>query len=181
MENGPPSIPTLILLHIQYSGSIFNRGIWTPSIPTLILLHITLILLRIMYIAFPNLQPCKNKCLPVFLKIKKKEWSNPEAYTKSGPPPPKLPVLFWYLEGLRHKRTRVTIRASTPSTLIFQSMTATRYTAQLSGISMHHSNGTLPQRRLFQSLFRQHHQGERRETFRTSQDRLMGSASPVMV
>ena len=41
MENGPPSIPTLILLHI-------------------------------MYIAFPNLKHCKNKCLPVFLKIKKK-------------------------------------------------------------------------------------------------------------
>ena len=58
-----------------------------PSIPTLILLHITLILLRIMYIAFPNLKHCKNKCLPVFLKIKNKERSNPEAYTKSGPPP----------------------------------------------------------------------------------------------
>ena len=42
------------------------------SIPTLILLHITLILLRMMYIAFPNLKHCKNKCLPVFLKIKKK-------------------------------------------------------------------------------------------------------------
>ena len=47
-------------------------GKWTPSIPTLIMLHITLILLRIMYIAFPNLKHCKNKCLPVFLKIKKK-------------------------------------------------------------------------------------------------------------
>ena len=47
-------------------------GKWTPSIPTLILLHITLILLRIMNIAFPNLKHCKNKCLPVFLKIKKK-------------------------------------------------------------------------------------------------------------
>ena len=40
-------------------------GKWTPSIPTLIMLHITLILLRIMYIAFPNLKHCKNKCLSV--------------------------------------------------------------------------------------------------------------------
>ena len=36
-----------------------------PSIPTLILLYITLILLHIMYIAFPNLKHCKNKCLPI--------------------------------------------------------------------------------------------------------------------
>ena len=36
-----------------------------PSIPTLILLHITLILLHIMCIAFPNLKHCKNKCLPI--------------------------------------------------------------------------------------------------------------------
>ena len=66
-----------------------------PSIPTLILLHITLILLRIMYIAFPNLKHCKNKCLPAFLKNKKKEWSNPEAIysTKSGPP---LSVQYCY-------------------------------------------------------------------------------------
>ena len=67
-----------------------------PSIPTLILLDITLFLLHIMYIAFPNLKHCKNKCLP----IKKKEWSNPEAYTKSGPPIKLSVLLFWYLEGL---------------------------------------------------------------------------------
>ena len=50
-----------------------TKAKWTPppSIPTLILLHITLILLRIMYIDFPNLKHY-NKCLPVFLKIKKK-------------------------------------------------------------------------------------------------------------
>ena len=33
-----------------------------PSIPTLMLLHTTLILLRIMYIAFPNLKVQTTKC-----------------------------------------------------------------------------------------------------------------------
>ena len=63
-------------------------GKWAPSIPTLIMLHITLILLRIMYIAFPNLKHCKNKCLPVFLKIKKKNGpiQKHNRSTKSGPP-----------------------------------------------------------------------------------------------
>ena len=77
-------------------------GKWTP-IPTLILLHITLILLRIMYInfAFPNLKHCKNKCLPVFLKIKKKNGPiQKHNYTKSGPPIKLSVLLFWYLEGL---------------------------------------------------------------------------------
>ena len=67
-----------------------------PSIPTLILLHIILILLHIMYIAFPNLKHCENKCLP----INKKEWFHPEAYTKSGPTIKLSGLLFWYLEGL---------------------------------------------------------------------------------
>ena len=69
------------------------------SIPTLILLHITLILLRIMYIAFPNLKHCKNKCLLVFLKIKKKNGPI-QKHTKSGSPIKLSVLLFWYLEGL---------------------------------------------------------------------------------
>ena len=71
-----------------------------PFIPTLLLLHTTLILLRIMYIAFPNLKHCKNKCLPVFLKIKKKNGPM-QKHIRSLDPQIKLSVLlFWYLEGL---------------------------------------------------------------------------------
>ena len=60
-------------------------GKWTPppSIPTLILLHITLILLHIMYIAFPNLKHCKNKCLP----IKKKNGPIQKHIRSLAPPP----------------------------------------------------------------------------------------------
>ena len=74
-------------------------GKWTPSIPTLIMLHITLILLHIMYIAFPNLKHCQNKCLPVFLKNKKRMVQSRNIYEVWTPI--KLSVLlFWYLEGL---------------------------------------------------------------------------------
>ena len=53
-----------------------------------------------MYIAFPILKHCKNKCLPAFLKIKKKIGPI-QKHIRSLDPPIKLSaLLFWYLEGL---------------------------------------------------------------------------------
>ena len=69
---------------------------WTPSIPTLIMLHITLILLCIMYIAFPNLKHCKNKCLPVFLKSKKKNGPIQKHIYEVWTPPPPLSFQYCY-------------------------------------------------------------------------------------
>ena len=64
------------------------------------MLHITLILLRIMYIAFPNLKHCKNKCLPVFLKSKKKNGPIQKHIYEVWTPIKLSVLLFWYLEGL---------------------------------------------------------------------------------